>query len=533
MILRPYQGDAVRAALRDLRERGDALLVLPTGAGKTVIAGSIIDAEFRDDPRSRFLVVQHREELLQQNREAMASIAGVDSSIVAGSRNGWDGTAVFASAQTLQRPERLIEAPPFSHIILDEAHHAMAPSWRRIIDHVRGQRPDVRILGMTATPERADGAGLGGLFPRASFTVPMRQLVEEGHLVEPICRSVDLADAELAGVRANDLGEIDEAGRILNRAVHNDAVVDNWRQHAAGRPTVAFCCTIEHAAAVATAFNAAGISAALVSSNTRSPERAAVLRRLDAGEISVVTNCTLLTEGFDSQPVACIIILRPMLHQSTFVQAVGRGLRKVDTRRFPGVVKSDCVILDFAGAAARHGSLEVMLGLRSRAAKTGEAVHEGRQAEASISEAEIASDIRMRVVKLLRRSPFAWENVHGDLVAAGFDAVAVVHPRDDGFHVAVGVIRDGSRAVRLAVGTQAQAIASADDFMRAHESSDSAKKARRWLHEPASEKQLALLAKSQNRPAWPHGYPIPTKYKASCAIAAKLLHRRAIAVVIR
>ena len=149
-----------------------------------------------------------------------------------------------------------------------------------------------------------------------------------------------------------------EAAAVLNHEVLNDAVVEHWKARAADRRTIAFCSTIEHAEAVATALRADGVSAETITGEMPARARADLIARFDRGEVQVLTNCMVLTEGFDSQPIGCIVILRPMRHKGTFIQAVGRGLRKVDPERFPGIVKTDCIVLDFAGAAARHGSIE-------------------------------------------------------------------------------------------------------------------------------------------------------------------------------
>ena len=154
-----------------------------------------------------------------------------------------------------------------------------------------------------------------------------------------------------------------EADKVLNRAVLNEAVVEHWKERAADRRSIFFCATVDHAEAVAAAFRAEGVTAETVTGEMPGRARADLIARFDRGEVQVLTNCMVLTEGFDSQPVGCIGILRPMLHKGTFIQAIGRGLRRVDPERFPGIVKTDCIVLDFAGAALRHGSLEQEISL--------------------------------------------------------------------------------------------------------------------------------------------------------------------------
>lgn len=520
MIPRPYQVEAVAAARHALADRGNALLALPTGAGKSALAGFIVAEEASDDPRSRFLVLQHRDELLTQNCAAITSITGLPSSVVKAERDDWSGRIIFASQQTLARQRRRENMVPVSHIIIDEAHHVEAESYKQIIGHARTLRPDVKLIGMSATPERADGRGLCRTFSGIAYSISIGSLIEQGILAKPRALTIDIANAELAGLSI-EAGEydMDEADELLNQSVHNDAVVEHWRAHASGRRTIGFCTKIDHAQAVADAFRAANISAAHISSETPTKERADIISRFDRGEIQVLTNCMLLTEGFDSQPVSCVLILRPMLHRSTFIQAVGRGLRCVNPERYPGIIKTDCLVLDFAGTAHRHGSIEAMLGLQDAKGRprSAFATDDATEAGEEDDDAQAATPLRhvnMSAIELLGRSPFAWEPLLGDpdrRIASGFDAWAGVFTADDDLWIAVGKAR-GSRLKTLSVGTETQAIAAADDYLRANETSDAAKKSRRWLRERATEKQIELLASQDVRQSY------VTKYEAACLL---------------
>lgn len=519
MIPRHYQAAAVAAARASMAEHGAALLVLATGGGKTAIAGFTIAEEAAADPRSRFMVVQHRDELLTQNCAAISSITGLPTSIVKAEQNDWSGRIVFSSAPTLSRANRRESMVPFSHIIVDEAHHIEAAGYQNILAHARALSPDLRLLGMTATPERGDGKGLKRTFSSVAFSVSIGQLIEEGVLVSPRALTIDLANAELLDIDVEG-GDYDmaQADDILNHAVHNDAVVEHWLTHAAGRRSIFFCTTIDHAHAVSGAFRSAGIDAETISAETPPKKRVELLRAFDAGQITVLTNCMLLTEGYDSQPVSCVGILRPMLHRSTFIQAVGRGLRRVDPERYPGVIKTDCVVLDFAGAAARHGSLDSMLGLQDspdrKAADTDPTTPDQEDDDEGANIVEVRN-ISMAAIELIGRSPFAWESIQGDhsrRIATGFDAWAGVLGTPDDVWVAVGKTR-GGYVRTLCVGGETQALCAADDFLRLNETSDAAKKSRRWLRERATDKQISLL----NAQGIPAGYV--TKYEANCLLS--------------
>ena len=259
----------------------------------------------------------------------------------------------------------------------------------------------------------------------------------------------------------------------------------------------------------------------------------------------MLTNCMVLTEGFDSQPVGCIVILRPMLHKGTFVQAIGRGLRKVDPERFPGIVKTDCIVLDFTGAAQRHGSIELDIDLDDEDAEPGAIPYKicpeceaqlplgtspcpfcGYVWQRQIGEKRLLEQFDLTEIDLLNRSPFRWCDLFGDdqaLIASGFDAWGGVFFDGEHWH-AVGKPRQG-RLSHLAIGTRPQVLSAADDFLRGIESTDAANKSRRWLKDPASDRQRQLLTRA--------GYPTASldfglsKYAANCQLNF-LWHRDAI-----
>lgn len=360
MIPRDYQRAAVDAAHDRTAAQGNTMLVLPTGAGKTAIAGFFVGEEVERQRDAKVLVLQHTDELIEQNRAAISRISGLPSSVVKAERDDWGGQLVFGSVQTLARANRREVMPAVSHLIIDECHRAAATSYQSVIDHVRALNPRAKLLGLSATPGRGDGRSLRRTFSNVGYHLRIGTLIAHGLLVPPRTFTIDLGvDDELAGL-ASTAGDYDmrQADKVLNRSVLNEAVVEHWKDKASDRRTIFFCATVAHAEAVADAFIAEGISAAVISGDMASSERSNLIAQFDRGDIQVLANCMVLTEGFDSQPVGCIGILRPMLHKGTFIQAVGRGLRRVDPERYPGIIKTDCIVLDFAGAALRHGSLE-------------------------------------------------------------------------------------------------------------------------------------------------------------------------------
>jgi hypothetical protein len=263
-------------------------------------------------------------------------------------------------------------------------------------------------------------------------------------------------------------------------------------------------------------------------------ERKAQLDKYQRGSAQVIVNVAVLTEGWDYPPTSCVILLRPSSYKSTMIQMIGRGLRTVDPNEFPGLIKTDCIVLDFGTSTILHGSLEQDVNLDGQKRK-GEAPtkicpeckaivplssHEcalcGYQFPASSdSEDEDRPPLEnfaLTEIDLLKQSSFRWIDLFGDdaaLMASGFVAWAAVFWLDGLWHAIGGYERQVNR---LGSGDRIVMMAVADDFLNEHESSESAYKTRRWLNEPASEKQLNLLGQEARLDF------SMTKYRASCLL---------------
>jgi DNA repair protein RadD len=288
MIPRDYQRAAVAAAREKTAAHGDTLLMLPVAAGKTAIAGFYIAEEAADDPASRFLVLQHTDELIEQNRATIGRITNLPGSIVKAERDDWSGQVVFGSVQTLARSSRRSRMAPVSHLVIDECHRAAADSYQAIIGHVRSLRDGVKLLGLSATPERGDGQSLRRTFSNVGFQVPIARLIEQGILVPPRTYTIDLGVGDELAAIDEVAGDFDmtEAAAVLNHEVLNEAVVEHWSQRAADRRTIAFCSTIEHAEAVTGAFRASGVTAATITGEMPARARAGLIARFDRGEVA-------------------------------------------------------------------------------------------------------------------------------------------------------------------------------------------------------------------------------------------------------
>lgn len=353
--LRPYQLAAIDAVQREF-SRGirRTLLVLPTGCGKTVVFADLVQRTVAQGQRA--LVLAHRSELLEQARGKLSAV-DVWAELEQAGRRAGAADVVVASVQTL-RGKRLTSLAPdaFGLVVVDEAHHATATSYKAVLDHFTG----ARILGVTATPDRADGAALGGVFESCAFSYELRGAIRDGWLAPIVARRVMLDGVDLSNVRtlAGDLNQADLAAVMADaEAVHG--VVGPLRDLAGSRKTIVFAVDVKHARAIADALNQhePGCALALDGSAAEDDRRRALVA-FRAGRFRFLVNCALFTEGFDEPEVACVAIARPTKSRALYTQMAGRG-----TRLAPG--KPDCLLLDFVGNAGRHrlvGPVDVLAG---------------------------------------------------------------------------------------------------------------------------------------------------------------------------
>lgn len=341
ITLRPYQDAIIQKARANfVMGRRSQLLVLPTGGGKTVcfsyMAGRAVEKGLR------VWILAHRVELLDQISRTLREFAVPHGVIAPGYIADRRKPVQVASVFTLAR--RLERYDPPDLIIVDEAHHAISTStWGKVITAF----PKAKLLGVTATPIRLSGEGLGDLFETMVQGPTMRELIDLGAL-SPY-RLFAPAGVDLTGVhsRMGDFvrGEIEAA--MDKPSITGDAVA-HYRKLAPGRRAVAFCVSVEHAVHVAEQFRAAGISAQAIDGGIDRTLRASVLSEFSAGRIQVLASCDLISEGFDVPAIEAAILLRPTQSLGLYLQQVGRALRT-----FPG--KTEAVILDHAGNVKRHG----------------------------------------------------------------------------------------------------------------------------------------------------------------------------------
>lgn len=336
--LRPYQQqgvDEIRQAFRDARQR--VIYVAPTGSGKTILFSYI--TAHGAARGTRIAVVVHRIELLRQTCAALVKF-NVPHGVIHPDYSPSDELVQVGTVQTMIRRQ----AKPFDLLILDEAHHAVAGQW----DKLMAAHPQARVLGVTATPCRLAGRGLGDVFEHMILGPSVRELTDSGYLT-PAQVYAPPIPCSLKGVRSRggDYSK-DDLQAILDRREITGSVIEHYRKYLNGLPSVAFCASVEHAKHVADEFQAAGFRSAAVYGSMPAAERDDHMGALASGRLSVLTSCDLISEGVDVPGIVGGIILRPTKSTGLWIQQIGRCLRVA-----PG--KTSAIILDHVGNSLRHG----------------------------------------------------------------------------------------------------------------------------------------------------------------------------------
>ncbi|MPZ31438.1 MAG: DEAD/DEAH box helicase [Rhodospirillales bacterium] len=348
--LRPYQvHDVARLKAELMQTAARVMYVAPTGAGKTTVAKAVTKDAVAEGKRGLILV--HRRELLGQMNKRLHA-GGIDAGIIAAGFPARPGERVqIASVQTLDARamrSRQMTLPPADLVVVDEAHHATADSWRRII----AAYPDAALLGLSATPCRKSGTGLGDVFKVLVLAPQIPQLIADKYLVGTKVYGPP-AGIDLSGVhtRGGDYVESELAARV-DRPEHVGDAAAEWFKHNPNRlRTIVFATNIAHMVHLRDAFRAQGVLAEGIDGSTPVEERDRILSDLEKGIVEVVVNVGVLTEGFDCPAVGCIVLARPTKSFGLYRQMVGRGLR-------PAHDKAHCIICDHVGATTMHGFAE-------------------------------------------------------------------------------------------------------------------------------------------------------------------------------
>ena len=377
MKLRDYQVGAIQK-IKAKYTAGVRLQLLKfaTGLGKTPLFCSLPE---QLGFTGRMMVLDHRTELTDQALNKLKAWNPTHTvAAEMGDRSCNGEQLVVAGVQTVGRKNspRLLKFDPFKFdaLVIDEAHHATAQSYRTVIDHFT-QNPKLLVLGVTATPNRADGTGLGEVFQEIVDDRDILFGITHGWLAEMrgirIKTGVDLSQVH------NKVGDFDQAelGSTVNTPGRNDLIVRSWLEHAKDRQTVIFAVDVQHSKDLANAFKRYGVAAEAIWGGD--PDRAAKLAFHQACKLKVLVNCQLLTEGYDDWRVSCIGDAAPTQSEGRYVQKIGRGTRIPDgvgnllEARKNGVfiAKSDCIILDFVDSTSKHSlvTLPTLFGMGQNA----------------------------------------------------------------------------------------------------------------------------------------------------------------------
>ena len=379
MRLRDYQEAAAQGIFRAWEDNTSALAVLPTGLGKTVLFAEVIRRMHEQGRRA--MVLAHREELITQAADKIRRVTGLDAQIEMGDYHvqpmfGEMPSVVVSTVQTHcaggDGAGRMSKFDPqdFGLVVIDEAHHATAGSYRRCIEWYR-QNPACKILGVTATPDRADEAALGQVFDAVAYEYQTIDAIANGWLVPIEQQMVTVGALDFSGVRTTagdlnqgDLAEVMEDERILQEVAAPTVEICGERR------AIIFATTVEQAERLAEIINRyRPDKAAWVCGKTDKADRRRLLADFKAGRLQYVVNVGVLTEGFDDAGVEVVVMARPTKSRALYAQMAGRGTRPAEsvagrlgeaadaaTRRdmIRASEKPHCLIVDFYGNAGKH-----------------------------------------------------------------------------------------------------------------------------------------------------------------------------------
>lgn len=580
MMLRKRQRKFVDKCSVPLKARGNTLGVAPTGAGKTVMMSAVaLENAPKDLPT---LTLQHREELVTQNRNEFIGYAGIteirrpmtidaDTKSFDGAAGGWN----FGMVQSVHNI--LMDIPKLGMLCIDEAHHSAAQTYLDIISRAKYLNPSLLLYGTTATPNRGDRKALRTCFDNCGDQIQIGEIIRDGHLIRPRTFVLDIGvRKELSQVtRTSQDFDMKEVESIMNKQPLNDKIVENWMGFTneatgewiscADRQTIAFCATVQHAKDLTAAFAARGFRAECVHGKMTPTQRRDVFARYDSRETQILINVAICTEGYDNQPTSCVILGRPSSWKSTMVQMIGRGLRKVNPEKYPGVIKDDCVVLDFGTSCLTHGSLEDEVNLSGAGVKMCPSCEAtvpqvskdcpicGHEFPEEVSKvcpkckrehlknvsacdcghrfsvastgsggsepAGVITDFVMSEIDILQDSPFKYESFYDGrvLICFGFNHWgAIIHYKDQRYY-SIGAEANNLTGTSFKIhilnssDSYIMALQSTDDYMRTKSNKTDARKVAKWRYESPTFKQLQLL-----------GDLSPTvsmsKYRAACGI---------------
>ena len=392
MKLRPYQQAAVDAIFKAWQKCTSALVVIPTGCGKTIVFASVIKRLLTDSscsrsatterpPNPRVIVLAHREELITQARDKIMTVTDADVQIEMADFHvteyfGQKADVIVSTVQTQNagpaRAKRMNNFDPseFAALIIDEAHHATARSYRECVDYYT-QNPNCRVLGVTATPDRADESALGQVFDEVAYEYSIDEAIRDGWLVPIHQKLVKVESLDFSGVStsAGDLNQA-ELSEVMEDEKNLHGIVSPVLSICKGKKTILFATSVKQAERISEIINRSdSMKADWICGATPKEVRRHKLEAFKRGEIDVMCNVGILTEGFDDSAVEVIVMARPTKSRALYAQMAGRATRpssdiadKLGDEELPEIrcsmiatsSKPSCLIVDFVGNSGRH-----------------------------------------------------------------------------------------------------------------------------------------------------------------------------------
>lgn len=369
--LRPFQVDLRDGVFRDwARGVRRVAAVLPTGGGKTTVFVDVIERWLAENPGRRAVVIAHRTELIEQAAARVQAHTGLQVGIVKAERNQTRASIVIASVQTLASREgrRARQIADVGLAVVDECHRAAARTYRDALSAFgcfdTGAVGSAVALGVTATLSRSDRLSLGAVWQSVVEGPTIMEMIGDGWLVRPSGLLVRVDDLDMSRVRttAGDYRDSD-LGEAIEHSLAPKRIAEAYREHAEHRSGIVFAPTVSSAGLIADELDAAGFAAQLVHGGTPAAERARAIESYRHGDLQILVNCGVFTEGTDLPRTGCVVIARPTKSNGLYVQMTGRGLRlwcfvhgELGNMLEPCCdrVKADCLVLDVVGATRRH-----------------------------------------------------------------------------------------------------------------------------------------------------------------------------------
>lgn len=442
--LRPYQVEAVEAVEKDWREKiRRPALAMATGTGKTLTATHLISRR-QEETRKPSLFLVHRDELASQAAETFGNF-GLDVGIVKAGQNDVGAPVMVGSVQTLVNASRRSQLPSdLGLVVVDEAHHASAVSYRSTLTHVGAYAPESPCvaLGLSATLVRGDGSGLGRVWEKVSYTYDILDGIAGGYLTDVIGQLVTVDGMSLANVKMTG-GDFQpmSLSEVLSAKDTIDTVVAAYTEHAHEMYGFVFTPSVGSAQRYAAAFQGAGYVAEAVWGDMPLDDRRLIMKRARAGEVQILVNCGIFTEGTDLPRFQCAVIARPTTNEGLYIQMVGRVLRPHPDKK--KINDGEALVLDVAGVSQDHrlATLADLSTRRIQEVRPGESLKEAAQREIKARNPNLTGYvISSEEVDLFHRSRSVWLQTKGGLwfVPVG-NAVVYLHPaKQDGlYHVGI------------------------------------------------------------------------------------------------